>query len=293
MKSRFVDTEKANYPVTLICKMLKFSPKSYYAWRKREPSARQVETERLLEQIREAFERGRGTYGSPRVHAELVESGLKVGLNRVARLMRTMGLSVLPRRGFRVSTTERNPDHDVAPNVLERDFTATALNQKWVGDVTFVPTDEGWLYLATMIDLYNREIVGWAMGERNDQHLTRQCLDMALDSCASTEELLHHTDRGSTYTAGDYRDALAAQGITCSMSRKGNCWDNSVAESCFATIKKDLVHRTRFETRKSAISAIFEYVERFYNRVRRHSSLGYMTPVQFREYNTTPAQHRA
>lgn len=290
MKSRFVETEKANYPVTLICRMLKFSPKSYYAWRSREPSARQLETERLLVQIREAFERGRSTYGSPRVHAELQESGIKVGLNRVAALMRTMGLCVLPRRGFRVCTTERDPAHEVAPNVLARDFTANAPNQKWVGDVTFIETGEGWLYLATMIDLYNREIVGWAMSDRNDQSLTRQCLDMALDGCASTEELLHHTDRGSTYTAGDYRKALADQGVTCSMSRKGNCWDNSVAESCFATIKKDLIHRERFATRTEATSAIFEYVERFYNRIRRHSSLGYMTPVQFREYNTTVAE---
>ena len=198
MKSRFVETEKANYPVSVICRMLKFSPKSYYAWRTREPSARQLETERLLVQIREAFELGRGTYGSPRVHAELQQSGIAVGLNRVAALMRAMGLCVRPRKGFRVSTSEQDPAHEIAPNVLARDFTATAPKQKWVADVTFIETGEGWLYLATMIDLYNREIVGWAVSDRNDQRLTRQCLDMALDGCASAEQILHHTDRGST-----------------------------------------------------------------------------------------------
>ena len=289
MKSQFVEAEKANYPVTVICRMLKFSPKSYHAWRSRKPSVRQRENQTLRVQVREAFERGRGTYGSPRVHADLTASGIKVGLNRVAKLMREMGLCVLPRRGFRVQTTERDPLHEVAPNVLARDFTATAPNQKWVGDVTFVETGEGWLYLATMIDLFNREIVGWAMGSTNDQVLTRQCLDMALDGCASTKELLHHTDRGSTYTAGDYRDALNDRGITCSMSRRGNCWDNAVAESCFATIKKDLVHRRTFATRAEATTAIFEYVEHFYNRVRRHSSLDYMTPIEYREYNATTA----
>jgi len=291
MKARFVDTEKAYYPVTMICRVLQFSPKSYYAWRARTrvPSRRQIETERLLGAVRAAFERGRGTYGSPRVHAELQATGIPVGLNRVAKLMRVMGLCVRPRKGYWVSTTDSNPEHDVAPNMLDRDFDATAPNQKWVGDVTFIDTAEGWLYLATMIDLYNREIVGWAVGDRNDQNLTRQCLDMALEGCTSPDQLLHHTDRGSTYTAGNYRDALNERGITCSMSRKGNCWDNAVAESCFASIKKDLVHRRRFESRQEATEAIFEYVERFYNRIRRHSSLNYMTPVEFREYNTATA----
>ena len=188
MKSRFVESEKANYPVTVICRMLEFSPKSYYAWRSRKPSARQLETEALLVHVREAFELGRGTFGSPRVHAELVANGVKIGLNRVANLMHIMGLCVLPRRGYRAQPTESDPLHRVAPNVLARDFTATAPNQKWVGDVTHIPTDEGWLYLATMIDLYNREIVGWAMSDRDDQALTRRCLNMALNGCASTEE---------------------------------------------------------------------------------------------------------
>ena len=287
MKCQFVDAEKANWSVLRICKMLQFSPKTYYAWRKREKSTRELADERLLIQIRAAFKASRETYGSPRVHAALKAAGVSVGLNRVTRLMRENGLCVRPRRGFRCTTTVRDPAHAVAPNTLDRDFEATAPNEKWVTDVTFIPTDEGWLYLASMLDLYNREIVGWAMDDTNDQLLTKRALDMALQTHEPPEGLLHHSDRGSTYTAGDYRDALAENGIEVSMSRKGDCWDNAVAESFFATLKKELVHRQHFKTRRQAAAAIFEYIEVFYNRIRLHSTLGYRTPIQARQDNTT------
>ena len=287
MKCRFVDAEKARWPVVRMCRMLQFSPKTYYAWSKRGKSARELADEQLLVHIRAAFEASRRTYASPRVHAALKAGGVEVGLNRVARLMRENGLCVRPRRGYRHTTTVRDPAHAVAPNTLDRDFTASAPNEKWVTDVTFVPTDEGWLYLATMLDLYNREIVGWAMDDTNDQLLTKRALDMALEGHAPPGGLLHHSDRGSTYTAGDYRDALAENGIEASMSGKGDCWDNSVAESFFATLKKELVHRTRYATRREAKAAIFEYIEVFYNRLLSHSTLGYKAPVQLRLESAT------
>lgn len=286
MKCQFVDAEKARWSVVRMCKMLQFSPQTYYAWTKRGKSTKELSDEQLLVQIRAAFKASRGAYGSPRVHAALKAEGVCVGRNRVARLMRENGLRVLLRRGFRCTTTVRDPSHEVAPNSLDRDFTASAPNEKWVTDVTFIPTDEGWLYLATMLDLYNREIVGWAMDDTNDQLLTKRALDMALQSHRPPKGLLHHSDRGSTYTAIDYRDALADNGIEASMSRKGNCWDNSVAESFFATLKKELVYRTRYATRRQAAAAIFEYIEVFYNRIRLHSTLGYRTPAQVRREST-------
>jgi len=288
MKCEFVDAEKAQWSVVRMCKMLKFSPKTYYAWRSRGVSAHKLADEKLMVHIKAAFEASRATYGSPRVHAALTAEGIKVGRKRVARLMRENGLVVQPRRGFRCTTTERDPAHEVAPNTLDRDFEANGPNEKWVTDVTSIRTGQGWLYLATMLDLFNREIVGWAMDSTNDQLLTKRALDMALQSHKPPKGLLHHSDRGSTYTAGDYRDALATNGIEASMSRKGNCWDNAVAESFFATLKKELVHRQRFNTHKQAKAAIFEYIEVFYNRVRLHSTLGYKTPVQLRTENTTP-----
>jgi transposase InsO family protein len=288
VKFQFVDAEKANFPVAALCRAMSVKRKSYYAWRKRPQCARVQQDQALVLKIKAAFKRSRDTYGSPRVHAALVASGCTVGLNRVARLMRENELSVRPRRGFRCTTTQRDPAHQVAPNVLERDFSASQPNEKWVTDVTFVPTDEGWLYLATLLDLYNREVVGWAMDGNNDQNLTARALTMALETHNPPEGLVHHSDRGSTYTAHDYRDMLKDNGIKCSMSRKGDCWDNAVAESFFSSLKKDLVHRMHFKTRRQAAVAIFEYLEVFYNRIRLHSTLGYKTPVEYRLINTTP-----
>jgi transposase InsO family protein len=262
---------------------MEISTSGFYAWTKRSPSLHQQEDERLLKLITSVFEASRKTYGSPRIHAVLKELGHNVAKKRVARIMQENGLVVLPSRGWRCVTTQADPSHGVAPNELDRDFEASRINEKWVTDVTFVPTDEGWLYLASMIDLYNREVVGWAMSEHNDTQLTLNALDMALEFRNPPKGLIQHTDRGSNYTAKEYRRALNKRGVKVSMSRKGNCWDNAVAESFFATIKKELIHKCKFTTRREAAAAIFEYIEVFYNRVRRHSKLGYLSPAQYRK----------
>lgn len=281
--------QKAHYPVTDLCNALEVSTSGYYAWSKREKCLRKVEDDSWLDLITSIFKSSRETYGSPRIHATLKELGHKIAEKRVARIMRENGIVVSPVRAWRCITTKADPLHAVAANDLDRDFSATAVNEKWVTDVTFVPTDEGWLYLASMIDLYNREVVGWAMGDSNDTTLTLNALDMALEFRNPPEGLIHHSDRGSNYTAKDYRQALSDRGIQCSMSRKGNCWDNAVSESFFATIKKELIHRFKFSTRREAAAAIFEYIEVFYNRVRKHSQLGYTSPAQFRRNNQPAA----
>lgn len=288
MRFQFVDAEKASFPVTVLCDVMQVSTAGFYAWRKRPRSRRQIDNDALIVKIRAIHKASRHTYGSPRVHAELVSQGISVGENRVARLMRENGIRVRPRRGYRC-TTQRDPAHPVAENLLNRDFTAHAPNEKWVTDVTYVRTNEGWLYLAAMLDLYNREIVGWAMGNDNDHHLTLRALEMAVANHGAPHGLVHHSDRGSTYTAFGYRKRLKAYGIQCSMSRKADCWDNAVAESFFATLKKELVHRTRFTTRRQAAAEIFEYIEVFYNRIRKHSMLGYTSPVAYRRKNVVTA----
>jgi len=285
--------QKAEHTVTELCRVTEISTSGFYAWLKRAPSLHQQEDEKLLKLITPIFEASRQTYGSPRVHATLKELGHKVAKKRVARIMQEAGLVVLPSRGWRCVTTKADPTHGVEPNLLDRDFEATHINEKWVTDVTFVPTDEGWLYLASMIDLYNREVVGWAMSDSNDTQLTLNALDMALEFRNPPEGLLQHTDRGSNYTAKEYSHALAKRGIKISMSRKGNCWDNAVAESFFATIKKELIHKYKFTTRREAAAAIFEYIEAFYNRVRKHSKLGYTSPVDFKRDNQSAATNPA
>jgi len=289
VRFQFIQTQKANFTVTDLCDSMGVSTSGYYAWLKREASQHQLEDEKLLRLIKTIFEASRKSYGSPRVHATLQEQGYKVAEKRVARIMRENDLVVHTSRAWKCCTTNTDPLNSVAPNELDREFSAKAINEKWVTDVTFVATDEGWLYLASMIDLYNREVVGWAMSESNDTALTLRALDMSLESRKPPKGLVHHSDRGSNYTAKDYRKALADRGVQCSMSRKGNCWDNAVAESFFATLKKELVHRYIFKTRREAAAAIFEYIEAFYNRVRKHSHLGYTSPVEFRRANSNNA----
>lgn len=278
--------EKAEYPVTLMSRILQVSRSGFYAWSKRPESARAHSDRALVVDIRAAHEASRGTYGSPRVHRELVAQGQVVGRDRVARLMREQALRGRRKRRFR-NTTQSNHRHPVAPNVLEREFTVEEPNTAWVGDITYLWTLEGWLYLAVILDLYSRRVVGWAMGHRIDQALTLRALGMALDTRMPGVGLMHHTDRGSQYAANDYRQLLKARGIVCSMSRKANCWDNAVAESFFATLKVELVHETLFRTRAQATREIFEYIEVFYNRVRRHSFLDYVSPMEF-ERNYVP-----
>jgi transposase InsO family protein len=280
VRYRFIAAEKAEYPVTLMSRILQVSKSGFYAWRKRAESARARSDRALVVDIKAAHKGSRGTYGSPRVHRDLVAQGHAVGRGRVARLMRDNELRGKRKRRFR-NTTQSNHRHPVAPNVLEREFTVEQPNAAWVGDITYVWTLEGWLYLSVILDLYSRRVVGWAMGKRIDQALTLRALGMALDTREPGAGLMHHTDRGSQYAANDYRKLLKARGITCSMSRKGNCWDNAVAESFFATLKVEFVHETLFRTRAQATREIFEYIEVFYNRVRRHSSIDYVSPMDF------------
>jgi len=282
MRFAFIDVEKASYPMRILCRVLEVSRSGYYAWRARKPSARDLEDEQLRPKVVNAFETGRGTYGSPRVRDELVDQGFEIGRKRVARLMRELGLQGVSPRRFRVTT---NSDHDrpVADNVLNRDFEATGPNEKWATDITYVWTGEGWLYLAAVMDLYSRRIVGWSTADHLRTELCLDALQMALEHRVGIEGLIHHSDRGVQYASDLYRDVLASQGIECSMSRRGNCWDNAVAESFFGTLKNELIYRRPWLTRQEAQGAIGEYIEIFYNRIRRHSTIGGMSPAKFEE----------
>jgi transposase InsO family protein len=219
-------------------------------------------------------------YGSPRVHAELVALGKPCTVNTVARLMRQHGIAAKTRRKFRC-TTDSNHDHPVAENVVNRDFEPTAVDRTWAADITYVSTDEGWMYLAAVEDLYSRRIVGWSMGPRIDSRLFVDALEMALAGRRPGAGLVAHSDRGSQYASAHYQNLLARHGIVCSMSRRANCWDNAPMESFFASLKKELTHGERFATREQAKASLFEYIEVFFNRLRRHSSLGYRSPAEY------------
>jgi putative transposase len=282
VKYGFIELEKAHFPISLLCEVLGVSRSGFYAWRSRPASPRAQANAALSETIAEVHQKSRCTYGSPRVHAELRYRGVQVSQKRVARLMRDRGLVARRRRPFRPKTTDSNHAHPIAENKLDRVFSRPAPNQAWVGDITYIRTDEGWLYLAVLLDLFSRRVVGWAMSERIDRHLTIAALTMAVANRGpAAQDVLHHSDRGSQYASEDYRQALAKNGFEASMSRKGNCWDNAVAESFFATLKTEMVHQRHFATRIEARTAVFEYIEVFYNRRRRHSSLGYLSPAEF------------
>jgi putative transposase len=282
MRFAFIDVEKASYPMRILCRVLKVSRGGYYAWRARKPSRRDLEDERLRPRVAEAFQTGRGTYGSPRVLAELVDQGFEIGRRRVARLMREMGLQGVSPRKFRV-TTDSNHVHPIAENVLARNFEAMGPNEKWTTDITYIWTAEGWLYLAVVMDLYSRRIVGWSTADHLETTLCLDALSMALGHRTGVEGLIHHSDRGVQYASIRYREALAARGIECSMSRRANCWDNAVAESFFGTFKNELIYRRPWLTREDARQATGEYIEIFYNRIRRHSTIGNVSPVTFEE----------
>jgi transposase InsO family protein len=270
----------------ILCRVLEVSRSGYYAWRVRKPSARDLEDERLRPKVVAAFKTGRGTYGSPRVRDELVERGFEIGRKRVARLMREMGLQGVSPRKFRV-TTNSDHDHPIAENVLDRNFEASGPNEKWATDITYVWTGEGWLYLAVVMDLYSRRIVGWSTADHLETGLCLDALQMALDHRTGVEGLIHHSDRGVQYASARYREALDALGIECSMSRRATCWDNAVAESFFGTLKNELIYRRPWSTREEARDAIGEYIEIFYNRIRRHSTIGGISPAKFEEMTQT------
>jgi len=288
MRFAFIDVEKASYPVRILCRVLRVSKSGFYAWLRRKPSNRDLEDERLRPRIVEAFETGRGTYGSPRVQRELVDQGDEIGRRRVARLMREMGLQGLCPRKFQV-TTNSNHENEIAPNALDRDFSAAKPNEKWATDITYIWTAEGWLYLAVVMDLYSRRIVGWSTADHMETSLCLNALSMALKSRTNVRGMLHHSDRGSQYASDRYRRELASNGIECSMSRRGNCWDNAVAESFFGTFKNELIYRRPWLDRESVREAISEYIEVFYNRTRRHSTIGYVSPAKFEEMQEAEA----
>ena len=280
MRFAFIAVEKASFPVRVLCRVLEVSRAGFYAWQARGPSAHAQADKRLGLEIAAIHAESRQRYGSPRVHAELRDRGHGTSRKRVARLMRHRGLAGRRRRRFRATTDSRHA-FPVAPNVLARQFAQKAPDRAWVTDITYIPTGEGWLYLAVILDLCSRFVVGWAMSERITRELTLDALDMALVRRRPLHGLVHHSDRGSQYASGDYQNVLVAEGIVCSMSRRGNCWDNAVAESFFATVKVELVYDATWQTRADARAALFEYIEIFYNGQRRHSSLGYLSPRDF------------
>jgi transposase InsO family protein len=273
-----------------MCRVLAVAPSGYYVWRTRAaPSARAIADERLLLNIRISHRASDGTYGSPRVLRDLRDDGLRVGKKRVARLMRQDGLVARRPRSF-VRTTDSNHAYPIAPNLLDRHFdvNGVALNQVWVSDITYVPTREGWLYLAIVLDLASRRVVGWAMRESLDAELALSAMRMALEARRPAAGLIHHSDRGVQYACSEYQALLAAHGIQPSMSRTGDCWDNAVAESFFATLELELIARHNWRTRDDARRSTFTYIETWYNRKRRHSTLHYVSPVHY-EHQKQPA----
>jgi putative transposase len=280
MRYDFVEAHRGRWPVRLMCRALHVSAGGYYDWRGRPRSVRTQRRETLVVAIKAIHVEVKARYGSPRIHAELVARGRPCNVKTVARLMREHGIAAKTKRKFRC-TTDSNHDHPVAENIVNRAFEPTAVNRTWTADITYVPTGEGWLYLAVVEDLYSKQIVGWSMGSRIDSRLVVAALEMALADRRPGPDLVAHSDRGSQYASEHYQGTLARHGITCSMSRRANCWDNSPMESFFASLKKELVHGETYATREEARASLFEYIEVFYNRIRRHSSLGYKSPVEY------------
>jgi putative transposase len=279
---RFILREKATFPIALLCRVLGVSRAGYYAWARRGVSPRGQANASLMERIRAIHTQSRGTYGAPRVQAELGIQGERIARKRVARLMRRAGLRGCSRGQRTPRTTVVNPAAMPAPNLVARNFAVTEINRLWVGDITYVATEEGWLYLAMLLDVGSRRVVGWAMADHLRTELALDALQMALKQRRpEAGSLIHHTDRGCQYTATAYQAALTAAGVSCSMSRAGNCYDNAVAESFFGTLKAELIGGQAWPSRQAARQTIFEWIEVFYNRQRRHSALGYRSPAAF------------
>jgi putative transposase len=280
MKFRFIAEHQEEWPVRVMCEVLGVSPSGYFAWRCRPESARAAAHRKLLADVRRLQAQHRGRYGSPRMHAALRAEGRSVSRGRVERLMRRHGIRAAASRRFRPVTTDSRHGLPVAPNLLEQRFDASAPNQVWLADLTYVPTGEGWLYLAAVLDLATRKVVGWAMRDHLRTELAAAALVMATQRQRPGPGLLHHSDRGSQYASGAYRELLARAGIKASMSRTGNCYDNAPMESFFHTLKVELVHQRRWATRDQARRDLFSYVEGYYNRQRMHSALRYLSPEQ-------------
>ncbi len=278
----FIDGHRDSWPASVMADALGVSASGYHAWKGRPPSQRQRRRDRLLVEITAVHEQFKRRYGSPRIHAELKAAGHGCCVNTVAEVMRRAGIKAKTARKFK-HTTDSNHKRPVADNVLDREFSVDGPNQAWVADITYVPTREGWLYLAVVEDLYSRRIVGWSMDGRMESRLVVDALEMAIRKRLPVEDLLAHSDRGSQYASEHYQLLLGKHGIECSMSEVGQCWDNAPAESFFASLKKELVHDEDYQTRAEAAASIFEYIEVFYNRQRRHSTLGYVSPAEYEQ----------
>lgn len=282
MRYQFIREHRQAYSVKRMCQLLGVTRSGYYSWHPGKAGKRELENRVLLEQIRKEYKTSRQTYGSPRIRASLLRQGVTCGRHRVARLMRQAGLNPQPRHKWHPITTRRQVGVIPAPNRLHQDFSATRVNSKWVSDFTYIDTAEGWLYLAIVLDLFSRKVVGWAMAEQMNTALVETALDMALRVRQPTAALLHHSDQGSQYTSIAYTRRLADANIEMSMSDVGNCYDNAVAESFFGTLKAECV-TGQFATHATARTTIFEYIEVWYNRQRLHSTLGYLSPAEFEQ----------
>ena len=273
MKYQCVADHRTEFPVAMVCRLLQIKPSGFYAWSRRPQSQRSVEDERLRKKITEIYAESDGVYGSRKVRDELLDLGFCAGRHRIARLMRGLGLKGCPKKRYRV-TTNSNHRFRIAPNHLDRAFTAEAPNQRWVADITYIRTQEGWLYLAAVMDLYSMAIVGWSMSDRLNREIVVKALMMAIWWRKPGEQLMHHSDRGSQYASEDFQDLLTEHGIECSMSGTGSCYDNAAMESWFGLLKRERVNKRRYRTRADARRDVFDYIERFYNRRRPHGSAG-------------------
>ena len=283
MRFGFIAKHRAVWPVRVLCSVLEVSPSGFYEWLERQPSKRSIANDKLTGLIRQSFEASDRTYGSRRVWRDVLAWGEHCGIHRVARLMRAAGLAARRKRRRSPNDTGVRPEHSIAPNLLQREFEADAPNKKWLADFTYIWTAEGWLFVAVVLDLYSRRIVGWSMKPEMTAQLVIDALVMAVWRRGMPKELLHHSDQGSQYTSEAFQRLLSAHGITCSMSRRGDCWDNAAMESFFSSLKTERVDRKQYTTRDDARADVFDYIERFYNPRRRHSVLDYLSPVQFEE----------
>ena len=280
MKYAFIESNKGTFAVSRMCDLMDISPSTYYDWRKRPESVRSLEDKRLGEKVKKFHEKSRETYGARRIRQDLVEDDELISRTRVGRLMKEQELESKVKRKFK-ATTNSNHGRPVAPNLLDREFQVDQLDTVYAGDITYISTDEGWLYLAVLLDLCSRAVVGWAMSERMTAQLVNDALMMAIWKRKPPKGLMVHSDRGSQYASDLYQKTIKDRGFICSMSRKGNCWDNAPSESFFHTLKTELIHHKRYRTRQEAKQEIFEYIEVFYNRQRRHSTIDYQTPLGY------------
>jgi transposase InsO family protein len=285
VRYQFIEDHQADWPIQRQCQVLQVTRSGYYAWQKRPISATAQKRAELTRQVEKVYIENRRVYGAPRIHEELQASGHSCNRKTVAKVMKQAGIRSIMTKKFRVATTDSNHPHPVADNIVNRHFNPQGPNQVWTADITYIPTQEGWLYLAAVEDLYSRKIVGWSMSASMESRLVVDALQMAIQRELPGDGLVAHSDRGVQYASEHYQRVLNQNQITCSMSRKGNCWDNAPMESFFSTLKRELVHHEDYHTHNQARQSLFEYIEVFYNRSRLHSALGYLSPVQFLQAN--------